>query len=471
VISQVYVPDPASVGQHVADAAQAMAARGYDVRVLSSARGYEDGNEKYARRERRAGVDVRRLAFSSFGKRSLAHRLLGQGIFLLQVIMRSLFARRLAGILVSTSPPMASFAAVVISFVRRVPITYWLMDMNPDQALALGKVSPRSPLVWAMRWLNRRIFVRAASVVVLDRFMAERVERQYDVRGRLEILPPWPHVAAMQDKETRPAASSAERRQGDKESELCGRVSLSPPLPLSPSISNSLRIEAQTSNPFVAEHNLAGRVVVMYSGNHSLASPVTTLVETALRMRDDPRFIFVFVGGGIGKRVVERAIHAHKPSNILSLPYQPLERLHFSLSAADVHVVTLGEDMVGIIHPCKIYGAMAVGRPVLLIGPRPSHAADIIERHEIGWRIDHGDVEGLAALLGRISALPPAELAAMGQRAREAVIQHYSKARLCSDFCDIVERGIKPLERGEPARPHLAQAESLRQSAPWKAQH
>jgi hypothetical protein len=112
---------------------------------------------------------------------------------------------------------------------------------------------------------------------------------------------------------------------------------------------------------------------------------------------------------------------------------------------------------------------MAMSRPVLLIGPRPSHAADIIERHEIGWRIDHGDIDGLAALLGRISALPPTELAAMGQRARQAAQQHYSKGRLCADFCDIVERGIKPLERGEPARSHLAQAESLRQSAPWKA--
>jgi glycosyltransferase involved in cell wall biosynthesis len=435
VISQVYVPDPASVGQHVADAAEAMAARGYDVRVLAASRGYEDAEQKYPRRERRGGVDVRRLVFSSFGKRSLAHRLLGQGIFLLQVIVRGLFARRLAGILVSTSPPMASLTTLVIGFARRVPITYWLMDMNPDQAVALGKVSARSPLVWAMRGLNRRIFARAANVVVLDRFMAERVQRQYEVGGRLEILPPWPHVAApVQDKET--------RRQGDKE-----------------------------SNPFIVEHNLAGRFVVMYSGNHSLASPVTTLVEAALRMRDDPRFVFVFVGGGIGKRVVEEAIQEHRPANMLSLPYQPLERLHFSLSAADVHVVTLGEKMVGIIHPCKIYGAMAVGRPVLLVGPRPSHAADLIERHEIGWRAGHGDVEGLASALRQIANMPRAELAAMGERARAAVLQHYSKARLCAEFCDIIERGMAPVEHGEPARPHLVQSESGRQTAPWTAQH
>jgi glycosyltransferase involved in cell wall biosynthesis len=314
-----------------------------------------------------------------------------------------------------------------------------------------------------MRGLNRRIFARAANVVVLDRFMAERVQRQYEVGGRLEILPPWPHVAAsVPDKET--------RRQGDKESERCGHVSLSPPLLVSLSNSDSDRPERLTSNPFIVEHNLAGRFVVMYSGNHSLASPVNTLVETALRMRDDPRFVFVFVGGGIGKRVVEEAIQEHRPANMLSLPYQPLERLHCSLSAADVHVVTLGENMVGIIHPCKIYGAMAVGRPVLLIGPRPSHASDLIERHEIGWRADHGDAEGLASVLRQIANMPRTELAAMGERAREAVVQHYSKARLCAEFCDIIERGMVPIEHGEPARPQLVQSESGRQTAPWTAQ-
>jgi glycosyltransferase involved in cell wall biosynthesis len=201
----------------------------------------------------------------------------------------------------------------------------------------------------------------------------------------------------------------------------------------------------------------------MYSGNHSLASPVTTLVETALRMRDDPKFVFVFVGGGIGKRVVEEAVQKHRPANIVSLPYQPLERLYFSLSAADVHVVTLGENMVGIIliHPCKIYGAMAVGRPVLLIGPRPSHAGDLIERHGIGWRAGHGDVEGLVAVLQQVATMPRAELAAMGERAREAALQHYSKERLCAEFCDIIERGMMPLEHSEPARPHAVQSDSL----------
>jgi colanic acid biosynthesis glycosyl transferase WcaI len=400
IISQVYVPDPASVGQHLADAAQCLAVRGLRVRVLTSARGYDRPEVKYPRWEMRSGVEVVRLPLSSLGKRTLVHRVVGQLLFLIQAIVRGITTRGLAGILVSTSPPMASFAALVVSFVRRVPITYWLMDLNPDQAVRMGKASNSSIFVRMMRWLNCRIYARAANVVVLDRFMAERVASQYRVNGRLEILPPWPHE-------------------------------------------ESIGLAAGEKNPFAAEHNPDGRFVVMYSGNHSLASPITTLLQAALRLEDDGRFCFMFIGEGQGKREVDEAIRSRRPANILSLPYQPLERLRYSLSTADLHVVTLGNDMVGIIHPCKIYGAMAVGRPILFIGPRPSHAADIVERHGVGRQVAHGDVDGLIAAIEAEALRAQSTRAETGRRAVTAVHEHYSKERLCGAFCDVVERGLK----------------------------
>ena len=40
---------------------------------------------------------------------------------------------------------------------------------------------------------------------------------------------------------------------------------------------------------------------------------------------------------------------------VLRLPYQPLQKLSASLSAADLQVAVMGEKFVGIVHPCKIY--------------------------------------------------------------------------------------------------------------------
>ena len=69
VISQVYPPDPASVGQHIADVAEEMIRRDWEVTVFTSNRGYDNHRELYESSEILKGVHVSRLFFTSFGKR------------------------------------------------------------------------------------------------------------------------------------------------------------------------------------------------------------------------------------------------------------------------------------------------------------------------------------------------------------------------------------------------------------------
>jgi len=404
VLSQVYPPDPTSVGQHMHDAAAAMAARGFRVIAYTSRRGYDDPSRRYPRREQRDGVDVRRLPLSSFGKATIVLRLVGGIAFTLQCIVRGLLVRRLTHLLVSTSPPMCSLAAVVIGTLRKVRITYWAMDINPDQLVALGKAHPRSLSVRAFDWLNRRILRRADAVVALDRFMAERLLAKADVADKLVIMPPWPH-----EEHVEPVAHA--------------------------------------DNEFRHRHQLDGKTAIMYSGNLSIASPVTTILEAARRVTDLKDLVFLFIGGGLGKREVDELIARENPPNIRSLPYQPIDQLRFSLSAADVHLVSVGNDIVGICHPCKVYGSMAVARPILLLGPAPSHIADILEPNDIGWSVAHGDVAGAERTIREIHATPPDVRMAMGRRARHLVDQRYSMSGLCGQFCDVIEHGPSAVAR------------------------
>jgi hypothetical protein len=86
-------------------------------------------------------------------------------------------------------------------------------------------------------------------------------------------------------------------------------------------------------------------------------------------------------------------------ANVKCLPYQPLSELSNSLSAADLHVVVMGEKFVGIVHPCKVYNILAVGGPALYIGPEPSHVTDISSQHGTFFRARHGDVEAVIAAI------------------------------------------------------------------------
>lgn len=395
IISQVYAPDPAAVGQHIADVAEEMARRGWRVVVYTSACGYDDPSQRYARRETRNGVDVRRLPLSSFGKRTIAIRLIAQSVFMLQATIVGLFTRRLAVVLVSTSPPFAGLGGSLISWVRRVPLVWWVMDLNPDQMIAARKIGKQSLAARVFDWINRFNLRQARDIVVLDRFMRDRVLAKLQVPGKVRVIPPWPHD---------------------------DRLAYGPPKP----------------NPFRSAQGLDEAFVVMYSGNHAIQHPLDTLLQAATQMQNEPSLRFVFVGGGAGKAAVEAQVAAGA-RNILSLPYQPLERVGQSLSAADVHVVTMGDDMVGIIHPCKIYGALAVGRPILYLGPEQSHAGAILNGTRFGRSVRHGDVEGTMSAIRYFMRLCDAERAALGREAAALAADRYSRKAGLGQFCDILK--------------------------------
>lgn len=403
IFSQVFVPDPASVGQHIADVAFEMARRGHRVTVYTSARGYDDPTVKYPPRETLRGVAVRRLPLSSFGKKSILTRVVGTASFMAQIFWVGLLTPGVAGIFFSTSPPLVGIVASVVGMLRRVPVAYWLMDLNPDQLIALGKIRANSLVARVLRRMNRFILNRAALVIALDRFMADRIDPAGRLRHKMLVMPPWPHE---------------------------DHIETGGPTP------------EPADNPFRARHGLAGKFVVMYSGNHSPSNPLDTLLDAALHYKDDDTLRFLFVGGGVGKKRIEAFAREHALQNVLSLPYQPLSELRHSLGAADVHVVSLGDNMVGIIHPCKAYGAMAAARPLLYLGPRPSHITDLLEADDLGWQVSHGDAAGMVAAIRAMREVGGGAFAEKGARARRVLEERLSQRQLCGAFCDRLESAL-----------------------------
>ena len=143
---------------------------------------------------------------------------------------------------------MIGVVAVLIGFFRGVRIAYWAMDLNPDQLIALGKIKPTSLAAHFLEGANRLILRRCSLVVAIDRFMADRLASRADLRHKMLVMPPWPH-------ETHIEADAAEKSE---------------------------------PNPFRIRHGIQGKFVVMYSGNHSPANPLTTLLKAAVALKNDP---------------------------------------------------------------------------------------------------------------------------------------------------------------------------------------
>jgi hypothetical protein len=124
---------------------------------------------------------------------------------------------------------------------------------------------------------------------------------------------------------------------------------------------------------------LENRFVIMYAGNHSPCHPLDTILAAAKTLAaSDPEIFFCFVGGGSEQRRVKDFAAKNQLPNVLCLPYQPLEQLAGVLSAADLHLVVMGDPFVGLVHPCKAYNLLRVNAPILYMGPQPSHVSEIL---------------------------------------------------------------------------------------------
>jgi glycosyltransferase involved in cell wall biosynthesis len=215
---------------------------------------------------------------------------------------------------------------------------------------------------------------RAAVVVALDRFMKDRIQAKGIPAEKILVVPPWSH-------------------------------------------DDRVRFDPVAREEFRANYKLSDKFVVMYSGNHSPCHPLETLLQVAERLAENEGVAFCFVGGGSEfVRVKERA-RDRGLLNVMCIPYQPIEKLSGSLSAADLHVVVMGDQYVGIVHPCKVYNVLAVGIPLLYIGPIKSHVHDIISQAGSGaYAAAHGDVDTVTANIlramrsNRDASLPPPQL-------------------------------------------------------------
>ena len=375
-----------STAQHLTDLATGLAARGHQVTVVTGRRAYDDTSRRFPKHELWRGIEIHRVGGTTLGKSAKWRRAVDFASFIITCCWRLLFVKPPEVVVALTSPPLISFIAAWYARLRGCRFVYWVMDLNPDEAIAAGWLKPGAPVTRLLDRMSRFSLRQAQKVVVLDRFMKERLERKGVALNHIIVIPPWSHDEAV-------------------------------------------RYDPEGREQFRARLGLSEKFVVMYSGNHSPCHPLDTLMDAARRLADDARFAFLFVGGGSEFSRVQQFARRHNLQNIACLPYQPLETLGASLSSADAHVVVMGEGFVGTIHPCKVYNVLKVGAPVVAIGPRPSHLTELLDglqAEHLSAFVGHGEVERLIECLRRF----PDPTSATRRLAPPAALHSFSQSVL-----------------------------------------
>jgi len=371
-INRVYPPVAGATGQLLADLASGLAKEGWGVTVVTSR-----PTADLAPSEILGGVRVERVGAFGWKRQGYGWRALGLLALYPALLARALRMPRHETVVTMTDPPLQHVLGPVLKAFTKCRLVHWAQDLYPEVAEELGVIRRGGRLARGTRAAANRALRSSDLIIAVGRCMKIRFIQRGLPPDNIVVLPNWDPIP--------PDTSCPEKKMS-----------------------------------FKKQHGLEGHRVVMYSGNLGLAHPFGAILEAAERLKSSlPDTRFVFVGNGPRLPQVQKQVQERRLDNVRLLPPQSREDLRSCLSAADLHLACMQENLSGLVVPSKVYGVLAVGRPCIFLGPPDSEAAQIIEQHQCGSVLRPNDGKGLADCLSQWLTNPN-RLTQAGQNASRA---------------------------------------------------
>lgn len=402
-INRYFSPDHSATSQLLSDLAFDLASRGQDIHVITSGQLYTNPQASLLSEEVISGVKVHRVRTSRFGRARFWGRMLDYLTFYLGATWRLFRSIRPGDVVVAkTDPPMMSVCAAWAAKIRKGVLVNWVQDLFPEVASSL-EVSGIRFVAPMLKRLRNRSLQQGRTNVVLGRLMAQHLRDEGVSSDRITVIENWADGDVIQ--------------------------------PVS-----------KEDNPLLREWGLEGKFVLGYSGNMGHVHEFKTMIDAAERLKDEAGIAFVFIGDGIARPWLEAEVAERGLTNVQFRPYQPTDRLRWSLSVPDVHFISLRPTLEGLIVPSKFYGIAAAGRPVIHVGDPDGEIARILEREQCGWSFCIGEVGPLTDCILGLSQRR-LEGTEAGLRARQAFDRQYARVHALQTWRTLLESVSVPVSR------------------------
>jgi glycosyltransferase involved in cell wall biosynthesis len=397
-LNRYFFPDHSATSQILSSLAFRLASMGRDVHVITSQQLYDNPEARLPAREIVNGVQVHRVATTKFGRSALIGRGIDYLSFYASVTRCTLAIAGPEDILVAkTDPPLLSVLAAWVARRRGARLVNWLQDLYPEVAIELGVPLLGGPVGKVLTYMRDKSLKSAAANVVVGQSMGKRVDARGVAPKRVHVIHNW-------------------------------------------SVDDQISPIAHAENVLRREWGLEGKFVVGYSGNLGRAHEFTTVLAASELLRTNTRILFICIGGGHLTKELARAVRQHGlEQSFRFFPYQDQSLLKYSLSAADVHWISLRNGLEGLIVPSKFYGIAAAGRPIIAITAKDSEIARLVEEHRCGLVAEPGDAVSLAHGLTMLST-DQERATEMGRRARGMLEASFASRKAFERWEQVLEK-------------------------------
>lgn len=369
LITQHFWPSAGATSQLVTDLAIAYANAGIPVLVLTQ-KTINTANQPFLSDR----VSIQQLGLSSKYATPLVKKLTDAVLFFLHVLIWTILYSGTKDIhLIVSNPPFMALIGPIVQAFKKFRYIFLLQDVFPLSAAVAGIIPARGPVYSFFNMSMAYACNQSSGLVVLNESMAKSVTQEFNYSGNLDVIHNW---------------------AVEKATDL-----------------------TKQRNPIALKWGLENKFVVQYSGNFGQLHDIYTILESTRLLSFDKNIVFLFIGEGCKKDQIIQFQNRTNSSNIILKPYQDRDLLPFSLACADISIISMRPGAERIVAPSKLYGILASGKPLLVLGSKQSSIAHLIKDHNCGFTIENGDPVALAHVVKRLS-LEPHLSSEMGRASR-----------------------------------------------------
>jgi colanic acid biosynthesis glycosyl transferase WcaI len=404
IISAVFPPEPVTSAVTTHDIAEAMVQRGHEVTVFASFPNRPAGKvmKGYRRAFRNCAYrEGYRIIYSwhTLSKRSTTISRTAENLsFGITSTIQLALEKRPDIVYMNTWPLFAQWMNLLVLHKRRVPVVCAVKDLYPETLASDGKVSKNNLVMRLARAIGTQVYSKSACVVPINESMRDRI---------------------LKDRGIEP----------EKVTVLCDWIDPS----------NFPKMQPKNGK-FRKEHGFPpDSFLAMYVGSMTRMAGLDIYVEAAERLKNCRDIHILLVGDGAMRARIENKIQRRGLKNIRILyPLHP-EDVPQTQAAADVLVLSLLPGAAEHATPSKLISYMFSQRPIIASVNANSPAAYIIQKAECGSVVSQGDADEFAAVLQRMADNRPA-LQKAGENARRYADEYFSKDKVLSQMCNLLER-------------------------------
>lgn len=410
IYAHYYFPDVASTGQILKELAEGMLDE-FKVTVICVVPSYSGVIKKEYKQqnyyvENINGVQLLRVRVPEFKKNDKISRIKNiLSYFIRAILMTFMIGPQDFVFSISQPPILGGLLGVLGKWIKRAKFIYNIQDFNPEQTIAV-EYSKNRLILKIMMALDKFSCKHSNLVITVGRDLVQRMDMRFKNRNipKTIMINNW-----IDEKNIYPLSSENEK------------------------------IVA-----FKKEFGLENKFVIMYSGNIGLYYDLENLIKVLKSFRkgythsgiweegpktaDGRDVVFAFIGAGSVLDNLVLYVKKHQFKNIIFIPYQDKENLIYSLNAGDVHWCVNAKGIKGVSVPSKVYGIMAVAKPILGILEKGTEIRCLIEDACCGICCEPGEYEKVKEnIRWFIKNADTDKIKRMGKNGRNYLVNNLSK--------------------------------------------